>query len=156
MRVVREEDKTAAITRLIAERDILATLHTYAQAMDRGDEQAWVDVFTHDAVFDVVNAVTHVRVHREEGRAQLARYIASYPKPPHYRKHIVIDPVITVNDATAQVKAYWLLLVRAESSGVPEVIAFGSYQDRLERREGGWRIVERLAEVEATTVRQPT
>ena len=55
---------------------IMRALHEYAHAMDYGDEAAWVDVFTEDAVFDVVEVVGSRRVHREEGKADLAAYVA--------------------------------------------------------------------------------
>lgn len=149
------DDTAAALATLLAERDILDTLHTYAHAMDTGDERAWLDVFTDDAVFDVVDAVSGVRVHREQGRDELARYIARYPKPPHHRKHVMVDPVVTVTGSTARVRAYWLLLARGTGTGAPELVAFGSYRDRLRRQDGRWRIVERLADVEANAVVPP-
>src|SRR5688500_11831331 len=99
---------------LLEERAITRALHEYAHAMDYGDEQGWVDAFTPDAVFDVVEVVGGRRVHREEGSGDLAAYVAAYPKPPHFRKHVVVDPVIDVDLAAgrAQVTAFWLLLQR--------------------------------------------
>ena len=72
-------------------------MHEYADAMDSGDEQGWVDAFTTNAVFDVVEVVGGRRVHREDGHGDLAAYVAVYPKPPHFRKHVVVDPVIDVD-----------------------------------------------------------
>lgn len=148
------DDSAAVLALLLDERDILATLHAYAHAMDTGDERAWLDVFAEDAVFDVVDAVSGVRVHCERGRAELARYIAGYPKPPHHRKHVMVDPIIEITGSTARVRAYWLLLGR-DDAGAPELIAFGSYRDRLRKRDGRWRITERLADVEANAVVPP-
>ena len=138
---------------LLEERAILRALHRYAHAMDYGDERGWVDAFTPDAVFDVVEAVGGRRVHREEGRDELANYVAAYPKPPQFRKHVVVDPLIDVDlDAgRAHVEAYWLLLQRDDVDGRPVVAAFGHYRDELVKHDGGWRIKERYADVEATT-----
>ena len=138
---------------LLAERAILRALHEYAHAMDYGHEDAWVGVFTDDAVFDVVEVVGGRRVHREEGRGDLARYVAGYPKPPHFRKHLVVDPIIDVDadGEAAKVAAYWLLLQRHDDNGQPVVVAFGHYDDRWVKRDGRWRIAHRYAEVEATT-----
>ena len=138
---------------LLAEREILRALHEYAHAMDYGHEDAWVGVFTDDAVFDVVEVVGGRRVHREEGRGDLARYVAGYPKPPHFRKHLVVDPIIDVDadGEGAKVAAYWLLLQRHDDNGQPVVVAFGHYDDRWVKRDGRWRIAHRYAEVEATT-----
>jgi 3-phenylpropionate/cinnamic acid dioxygenase small subunit len=143
---IREE-----LSVLLDERAILRTLHEYAHAMDYGLEAAWVDIFTADAVFDVVEIVGGRRVHREEGRGELARYVAGYPKPPQFRKHVIVDPVVDVEGDQARVEAYWVLLERHDEHGTPVVAAFGRYQDRLIRTDGRWRIAERRAEVEATT-----
>lgn len=137
---------------LLEERAILRLLHRYGHAMDYGDEEAWVDVFTPDAVFDVVEVVGGRRVHREEGRAGFARYIAGYGKPPAvYRKHIMVDPIIDVAGDEARVEAYWFFLVRDDATGHPAVVAFGRYHDRLVKLDGRWRIAERFAEVEANS-----
>jgi ketosteroid isomerase-like protein len=136
---------------MVEERAILRALHEYAHAMDYGDEAAWVDSFMPDAVFDVVEVVGGRRVHREDGHGDLARYVAAYPKPPQFRKHIVVDPVIDVHGDRAEVVAYWLLLQRHDEDGTPVVAAFGRYRDELVKHEGRWRIANRLADVEATT-----
>ena len=138
---------------LLAERAIMRALHEYAHAMDYGHEEAWAAVFTDDAVFDVVEVVGGRRVHREEGRGELLQYVANYPKPPHFRKHMVVDPIIDVDPdgERATVAAYWLLLQRHDDNGQPVVVAFGHYDDRWVKRDGRWRIAHRYAEVEATT-----
>jgi 3-phenylpropionate/cinnamic acid dioxygenase small subunit len=149
------EDPSAALVLLLEERAVLRTLHEYAHAMDYGDERAWVDVFMPDAVFDVVEVVGGRRVHREDGHGDLAAYVAAYPKPPHFRKHVVVDPLIDIRGDEAEVQAYWLLLQRDDETGVPVVAAFGHYRDRLVKHEGRWRIAHRFAEVEATTAAPP-
>jgi 3-phenylpropionate/cinnamic acid dioxygenase small subunit len=136
---------------LLEERSILRLLHGYAHAMDQGRESEWVDTFTPDAIFDVVEVVGGVRVHREEGRGDLAAYVAAYPKPPQFRKHVVMDPIIEVDGDVARVEAYWLLLQRDDAFGMPVLAAFGHYHDRLVKAGGRWRIAERMAEVQAST-----
>jgi 3-phenylpropionate/cinnamic acid dioxygenase small subunit len=136
---------------LLDERAIVQLMHRYAHAMDYGDEQGWVDVFTPDAVFDVVASVGGRRIHREEGHGDLARYVAAYPKPPAFRKHVIVDPVVVVRGDEAEVDSYWILLHREPSEGTPVLAAFGRSHDRVVRYDGGWRIAERFAEVEATT-----
>jgi hypothetical protein len=148
-------DQTPAIPEdlavLLEERAIVRALHEYAHAMDDGREEAWVDAFTPDAIFDVVEVVGGRRVHREEGHGDLARYVAGYPKPPAFRKHVVVDPIIDVSGDSARVEAYWLLLQRDDNDGQPVMAAFGRYHDRLVKLDGRWRIAERYAEVEAST-----
>ena len=137
---------------LLEERAILRAMHQYAHAMDSGDEQGWVDAFTSNAVFDVIEVVGGRRVHREDGHGDLAAYVAAYPKPPHFRKHVVVDPVIDVDlDAgRAHVESYWLLFQR-DNDGRPIVEAFGHYRDTMVKEDGRWLIEERLADVQATT-----
>ena len=89
-----EMPDAAALRALLDERAIIQLMHEYAHAMDYGDEAAWVDVFTPDAVFDVIESVGGQRIHREEGHGDLAAYVAAYPKPPAFRKHIIVDPVV--------------------------------------------------------------
>ena len=136
---------------LLDERAIVQLMHRYAHAMDYGDEAAWVDVFTPDAVFDVVESVGGRRIHREEGRGDLAAYVAAYPKPPAFRKHVIVDPVVEVDGDEARVESYWILLHREQDDGMPVLAAFGRSTDRVVRLDGEWRIAERFAEVEATT-----
>ena len=90
-------------------------------------------------------------MHREDGRGDLAEYVANYPKPPHFRKHMVVDPIIDVTGDSAKVEAYWLLLQRHDETGHPIIVAFGHYDDRWVKRDGQWRIAHRYAEVEAST-----
>ena len=152
-----DSDLNREVRLLLEERAVLRTLHEYAHAMDYGDEKAWVDAFTSDAVFDVVDVVAGSRVHREEGHEQLAAYVAAYPKPPAFRKHVIVDPVIDVDlDAgVARAEAYWILLQRDDGDGTPAITAFGHYRDTLVHHDGRWRIKERYADVEATNVAPP-
>lgn len=136
---------------LVDERAIIKLMHQYAHAMDYGDEATWVEVFTPDAVFDVIESVGGRRIHREEGHGDLARYVAAYPKPPAYRKHIIVDPVVDVDGDEAHVESYWILLHREQADGMPVLAAFGKSSDKVVRLDGRWRIAERYAEVEATT-----
>ena len=81
----------------------------------------------------------------------LARYVAAYPKPPAFRKHVIVDPVVVVDGDEAEVDSYWILLHREQADGMPVLAAFGRSHDRVVRRDGRWLIAERFAEVEATT-----
>jgi 3-phenylpropionate/cinnamic acid dioxygenase small subunit len=135
---------------IVEERAIIRTMHRYAHAMDQGLEAQWLDTFTEDAVFDVVRSDDGTTVHREEGHGELARYIARYPKPPAYRKHVVVDPLIEIRGDEATVESYWLLLERDAEGGAARLSAFGHYRDRLRKIDGEWKIAERLAKVEAS------
>jgi hypothetical protein len=77
--------------------------------------------------------------------------VAAYPKPPAFRKHVIVDPVVVVDGDEAEVDSYWILLHREATDGTPVLAAFGRSHDRVVRLDGRWLIAERYAEVEATT-----
>jgi 3-phenylpropionate/cinnamic acid dioxygenase small subunit len=133
---------------LLDERAVLHVLAEYAHALDAHDVDAWVDTFTPDGIFDVVEA-GGPRLHREEGHADLTRWVRAAP-PGGQRRHALTDPLVTVDGDEARVESCWVLLERDERAH-PVVGAFGRYSDRLVKRDGRWRIAERRAEVEAST-----
>ena len=133
---------------LLDERAVLAVLAASAHALDRHDVAAWVDTFTPDGVFDVVVA-GGPRLHREAGQAELTRWVQAAP-PGGERRHLLADPLVTLAGDEARVESYWVLLER-DAQQHPVVGAFGSYSDRLVKRDGRWRIAERRAEVDANT-----
>ncbi|MBI2867803.1 MAG: nuclear transport factor 2 family protein [Chloroflexi bacterium] len=134
---------------LEAERDILRTMYRYGHAIDYGLEQQWLDCFTDDAVFDLKARVGFYQSTTFNGREALAAFIARSPRPPaKYRKHMLIEPLITLHGDSARVQSYYMVL--HEDKGVPFVRAFGRYIDTIVRRADGiWRIKERLDELEA-------
>ena len=134
---------------LEAERAILRTLYRYGHSIDYGLEQAWVDCFTADGVFDVRRRVGPASA-RYEGRAALAAFIAQHTRAPsRYHKHMLMEPAITVNGEQATVQSYFTRL-DATAQEKPFIRAFGRYLDRLVKSaDGVWRFKERIAEVEA-------
>jgi hypothetical protein len=142
-------DDAAMLELLLEERAVLRTLHRYCHSMDYGLEEEWTSVFTDDGIFDVRKAVDGTILHREEGREELAAYIAGYPKPPaSFNKHIMVDPLIEIDGDRATARSYWMAL-RNDADGHPAMTSFGRYLDSLAKVDGTWRIKERLAEVEA-------
>jgi hypothetical protein len=146
-------DVQELIKRLAAlevERAILRTLYRYGHSIDYGLEQEWVDCFTADGVFDVRRRVGGASA-RYEGRAALAAFIAQHTRAPgKYHKHMLVEPVITVNGNQATVQSYFTRM-DATSDGRPFIRAFGRYLDRMVKgADGVWRFKERVAEVEAT------
>jgi hypothetical protein len=145
-------DEVAA---LVDEAAIRALLADSARCLDAADPR-WVETFTPDGVFEVVDAASGDRLHRQAGHADLARYVARAPKPPNRRQHVVTDTVIDLDGDRAHVDSYWQLLER-DGDGHPVLAAFGRYHDRLERDGGRWRLAERHAEIDANThTRRPT
>jgi hypothetical protein len=134
---------------MLEERAVLRALHEYAHSKEYGVDSWWVPTLEHEAVFNVFRAVEGDTIHREDGAADLADYIANYPKPPSFRKHVIVDPIIDIDGHQATVRAYWLLFQRDDATGRPVLGAFGHYQDRFGKVDGRWVIVDRQASVEA-------
>jgi SnoaL-like protein len=134
---------------LEAERAILRALYRYGHSIDYGLEQEWVDCFTEDGVFDVRRRVGLASA-RYEGRAALAAFIAQHTRAPgRYHKHMLMEPVISVNGDQATVQSYFTRL-DATRDGRPFIRAFGRYVDRMVQEvDGAWRFKERIAEVES-------
>lgn len=137
------------IARLAAERDIEKLIQRYCHSMDSGDEATWVGCFTETALFDVRNAQGEV-IHVENGRDDLARYIAAYPKPPSVRRHLYTSNLLDVDVAagTATGEYYWTLFT-ADVKGRPVLSAFGRSSDSYVKTGSGWKIDRRISVADA-------
>ena len=133
---------------LEAQAAIFDLLYQYAHSIDYGDEQGFVDCFTEDAVWEAHNAVTGT-VMSNTGHTELMHFVAGHTRPPElYHKHLIIEPRVHIDGDTASSTCYFVLVV-SPPGGVPEVVTFGRYVDRLQRdAAGNWRIANRRAEAE--------
>ena len=140
----------ARLKRLEEERAILSTMYRYGHSIDYGLEQDWVDCFTEDGAFDIRRRDPGGK--RHEGRAALQRYIAQHTRAPaKYHKHVLIEPVITIDGTQAKAVSYFARLDEAPS-GEPFVLAFGRYHDTMVKcPDGRWRFKERIADIEGRT-----
>ena len=143
-------DLEATITVLMAERCVLQTLYRYGHSIDYGLEKEWVDCFTANGVFEVRGQTGDIPNRSYQGREELARFVAHHTRAPdRWHKHLLIEPQITVDGASAKVRSYFTRLDSTDE-GKPFVHAFGRYRDELVREaDGCWRFTERIAEVEA-------
>jgi hypothetical protein len=115
------------MTSAVEDRDqILQLLYRYNHAFDSGDGDGWADLFTPDGVLQSpAGAIA--------GRAELAEHAKSIGG----ERHVVVNPVITLDGDTASVRAYLLLFRGVELS------VLGRYEDDLARTSEGWRFVRR-------------
>lgn len=143
------EDLARRLALLEEERAILRTLHTYGQSIDYGDEEAWVDCFTEDGVFDVRSRHPHQLKRLISGRDELRAFISRHTRAPElWHKHLLVEPLITLEGDTATCSSY--LAVVMEHEDVPVLRVFGRYRDRLVKdADGRWRFRERIAEIES-------
>lgn len=144
------EELEARLERLEAEREIVQTLHRYAHSIDYGDEEAWLDCFTEDGVFDIRSRHAHQLKRRISGREELRTFIAGHTRAPElWHKHLLVEPLVDMTGShTATCRSY--LAVVMDHEDVPILRVFGRYRDTLERgADGRWRFRERIAEIES-------
>lgn len=145
-----EEDLAQRVERLEARLAIQERMYDYAHAIDYGEEEAWLNCFTTDGVFDVRMRLGSRPDIRCEGREELAKFIAAHTRPPEaYHKHLLADTIVRLTGPdSAECTSYF---VRVDEGGArtANVVAMGRYFDRLVRESDGiWRFVERRAELE--------
>ena len=144
------EELEARLDRLEAEREIVRTLHRYAHSIDYGDEEAWLDCFTEDGVFDIRSHHAHQLKRLVSGRDELP----GLHRRPHARARalaqaLLVEPLVDLTGPdTAACRSY--LAVVMEHEDVPVLRVFGRYRDQLERgSDRRWRFRERVAEIES-------
>ena len=131
------------------EQSILDTLYAYGHGLDYGQEDAWIDCWTEDAVLDWPGRA-FMRGHDE----LRAGFRAHSHAPAMYHKHVVMAPLISINGDTATVHSMFARLDRYPDG--PGIRAFGRYRDTLVRcPDGRWRFTERLPDIEAVREQAP-
>jgi ketosteroid isomerase-like protein len=151
-----EEQLRARLQLLEDERAILAVLHAYGHAIDYGDEERYLDLWTHDAAFDARGRVQGDVSRVVRGREALADFAAHFSRPPQgWHKHLVIEPLIEVEGDAASATSYFAVL--RDEGNQPTLWVFGRYRDTLVRcADGRWRFSLRIAEVESVDKRYPS
>lgn len=149
----------ATVRALEDERGILKTLYQYGHAIDYGDHEEWVDCFTEDAVYNVCRGEQTGRASDSfccEGRAELAAFVSRRSRPPKaWYKHLLFEPLITIEGRCATAVSYFAIFDHASSG--PYLRGFGRYRDRLVYcSDGEWRFKERTAEFESSRSRPDT
>jgi ketosteroid isomerase-like protein len=143
------DDLAARVTRLEDEREILRTLCEYAHAIDYGGEDAWVNCFTEDGVWDVRGSREGHPNRLFTGRIELGEFFRNRTRPSDIGdKHMALEPLIVIEGETATCASY-MLVVRGEDDG-PSVTYSGRYLDTLVKEpDGRWRFKHRIAEIES-------
>jgi hypothetical protein len=140
------EELAARVAVLEDERAILRTLHAYGHAIDYGLADAWADCFAENGVFDVTYASGGER-RTYTGRAELWNFAERHTNAPDvWHRHVVVDPLITLDGDRAEVASYFVFVLHSE--GRPIIRSFGRYLDDMARQpDGAWRFTRRRAEV---------
>jgi hypothetical protein len=147
--VVDRDDLERRLALLEDERAIVRLLHSYGHAIDYGDEEAWANCFAEDGVFDIRTRLEGTPNMKISGRSELRSFVSRHTRAPErWHKHMLVEPVITVEGDDARSEAYFAVLMEHED--MPVLRVFGRYRDRLVRGDdGAWRFRERVAEIES-------
>jgi ketosteroid isomerase-like protein len=139
----------ARVRALEDERDVIRTLHRYGHALDAGDEDAWVDLFTEHGTFSASGRDPGHTTFSIRGREELRAFVAGHSRPPHgHHQHHVAEPLVTLDGDTATCRSTMFVVMDHEQRPVLRV--FGRYEDRLERGDdGAWRFTARVAAIDA-------
>jgi uncharacterized protein (TIGR02246 family) len=120
----------------LAVRNLVARVALYA---DGPDVDAYVDLFTPDAVWDMPGAPrkghAEIRAGSEERRA------AGQIGPGSNTRHVVSTVAVRVDGDGAVADSYWQFYV--DTSTEPRLQLMGSYHDELVRTPAGWRLSRR-------------
>ncbi|MFJ9175398.1 nuclear transport factor 2 family protein [Streptomyces sp. NPDC102360] len=134
-----------------AKQDIITVLYRMAQTVDYGEHPAWLDCFTDDIEFQMVEVSSTDRVVRvrHEGHQALRDFIPGHTHAPeHFHKHLVGDPIVEVEGDLATASSYLTRIDHGETG--PYFWSFGRYLDTFRRCDDGkWRVTTRVIEVES-------
>jgi SnoaL-like domain len=134
-----EIERESRVQRLLDRQDILDCLVRFSRGMDRFDRELFLSAFHADAtiaagpfVGDPVALYAWAQAMHEQG--QLATH------------HNLLNHTCDIDGDTAHAETYYLFVGRNRDE--TNWIAGGRYLDRLERREGAWRIALRTNAIE--------
>ena len=138
-------ERTERLQRMIDQQDIEAVLARYCRGVDRGDEALLADCYHADGTDD---HGTFVGLGSDFARWAVAGAATVWMASHHSVHNVLVD---WVSDDVAQVESAVLAFNHRRSAEEVELFA-GRYLDRFERRDGAWRISQRLALRDVDTV----
>lgn len=135
-------------SRLEAELEIRNLVAALAQLADTGEVDAYVALFTQDAVWQMpANPLTQLDASTRTGHDAIAegvheRRAAGLQGPGSGSMHVITTlRVEVVDDNEAVGHAYWLFYTDTRTS--PVLGGIGQYHDRYLRTAAGWKLAHR-------------
>jgi 3-phenylpropionate/cinnamic acid dioxygenase small subunit len=110
----------------------------YNRLADGGDGDAYSQLYTEDAEFNIVGNQTYC------GRKEIASAAAA----TKVTVHVTTEPEIEIDGDSATQRVRMLSVYRAEDLSRNDFVASGWYVDELKRTEDGWRYHRRRAELD--------
>jgi len=125
------------------ERDIERALIRFARAMDDRDWESLAQILSEDAAGDFGSG-------RVEGSAAIIELIRSFVDNCGVTQHLLGNVLVDVDGERATSRAYVHDLHLSRQDPELTFHTLGDYHDRWERREGKWRLIERIKDNRAT------
>jgi uncharacterized protein (TIGR02246 family) len=120
----------------LAVRNVIALV---AQRADGGDVDAYVELFTPNASWEMPGAPR--KGHADIRDGSLARRAAGETGPGSHTRHVVTTIAVTVDGDEAEADSVWLFYV--DTTTEPRVRLMGTYHDTLARTASGWKLARR-------------
>jgi hypothetical protein len=134
-----EADRAARLDQLLDRQDILDCLTRFSRGLDRFDRETFLSAFHTDAV---IAAGTFVG-----GPADLYAWSSAMHEQGQVATHHgMLNHTCELDGDTAHTETYFLFAARNRDE--TNWVAGGRYLDRLERRDGAWRIALRTNVIE--------
>jgi hypothetical protein len=123
--------------------EIERLIFQYAHTFDRGDLDAFAELFAHGTL--TLRGLAKPATGKTEVRELMDRLVILYDGSPR-TNHIMSNMLIDVNDATATAtgKSY-VQILHALPGGPIQIIATGLYEDTFHCVDGTWQFAERTA-----------
>ncbi|MQY31120.1 nuclear transport factor 2 family protein [Nocardia aurantia] len=133
------DDQLAKLTRLLDRQEIQDALTRFSRGMDRFDRDLFLSAFHDDATIAAGDFVG--------GPADLFDWASAMHEAGQYATHHnLLNLTVDIDGDTAHSELYYLFVGRNRDDS--NWIAGGRYIDRLERRDGQWRIALRTNAIE--------
>ena len=120
----------------LAVRNVIARL---AQHADGPDVDAYIDLFTADASWEMPGAPR--RGHAEIRAGSEERRASGGMGPGSNTRHAVTTVAVAVDGDAAVADSYWQFW--ADTTTAPRVALMGTYRDDFVRTDGGWKLSRR-------------
>jgi hypothetical protein len=127
-------ERLARLERTADRLEILDCLARVARGADRSDRDVYFSAFHPDAHIELPNRSGPPSASFENGTAHLA-------KTHQTSHHHILNHTCEIDGDVAHAETYYIFLGR--NFDETSRIAYGRYFDRLERRNGAWRIARR-------------
>ena len=132
-------ERLARLQHLLDRQDILDCLVRFTRAMDRFDQELFLSAFHSDAIIDAGEFVG--------GPEALYAWASDlHEKGQTATLHNMLNHSCEIDGDVAHTETYYLFTARNRDE--TNWIAGGRYIDRLERREGAWKIALRCNAIE--------